>query len=149
MEAKKSREKRERERKKERIWVREREKRERGMIWKKSGQVLCHVYMFGFMFVMPAKLSVYLPVATVITVVSCCNMFIFFIGWVGLWMWLNFLLWNLEESCMRVCVCVCVCLCARARAFLYAHNTIYIWNIEEKRWLFVSFKISISFVNIL
>lgn len=50
------------------------------MIWKKSGRVLCHAYMFGFMFIMPAKLSVYLPVATVITVVSCYNMFIFFIG---------------------------------------------------------------------
>lgn len=39
--------------------------------------VKCHVYMFGFMFIMPAKLSVYLPLATVITVVSRCNMLTF------------------------------------------------------------------------
>lgn len=55
---------------------RERE-RERGGRGCKKSLVKCHVYMFGFMFIVPAKLSVYLPVATVITVVSCCNTFTF------------------------------------------------------------------------
>lgn len=44
---------------------------------KRKNLVKCPVYMFGFTFIMPAKLSVCLPVATVVTVVSCCNTFTF------------------------------------------------------------------------
>lgn len=59
---------------------RERERKGRGRKegrYKRKNLVKCRVYMFGFIFIMPAKLSVYLPVATVITVVSCCNTFTF------------------------------------------------------------------------
>lgn len=131
-------------------WMREKSGR-RDWYRKKRGQVLCHVRMFGFMFIMPAKLSilsVYLTtVATVTTVVSCCNELIFFIGWVaGMCGAIEFFF---VVKSWRIAY-VCVCVCTRAR-LPYARNMIYIWNIEERGggWSFVSFKISISFVNIL
>jgi len=57
--------------------VRERKRGRGGGGYKRKSLVKCNVYIFGFMFIMPAKPSVYLPVATVITVGSYCNTFTF------------------------------------------------------------------------